>query len=111
MKSCLVRLGIRNFKATLRKAPERLAVLCMPEGVQLPPNTLAELRRDMARLRFITDQIKEIEEARVALLKQATEKGPTAMVRLLARIIGVGVDTADMPCMKFCRGIYATERP
>src|SRR6478609_6636334 len=34
MKSCLARLGIRNFKATLRKAPERLAVLCTPEGVQ-----------------------------------------------------------------------------
>jgi transposase len=96
IKSCLARLGIRNFKATLRKAPERLAALCTPEGVQLPPNTLAELRRDMARLRFITDQIKEIEDARVRLLKQATEKGPTAMVRLLARIIGVGVETADM---------------
>jgi transposase len=96
MKSCLARLGIRNFKATLRKAPERLAVLCTPEGVQLPPNTLAELRRDMARLRFVMDQIKEIEEARLTLLKQATEKGSTAMVRLLARIIGVGVETADM---------------
>jgi transposase len=45
MKSCLARLGIRNFKATLRKAPERLAVLCTPEWVHLPPNTLAELRR------------------------------------------------------------------
>jgi transposase len=96
MKSCLARLGIRNFKATLRKAPERLAVLCTPEGVQLPPNTLAELKRDMARLRFVMDQIKEIEEARLTLLKQATEKGSTAMVRLLARIIGVGVETADM---------------
>jgi transposase len=96
MKSCLARLGIRNFKATLRKAPERLAVLCTPEGVHLPPNTLAEVRRDMARLRFIMDQIKEIEEARLTLLEQATEKGPTAMVRMLARIIGVGVETADM---------------
>lgn len=96
MKSCLARLGIRNFKATLRKAPERLAVLCTPEGVPLPPNTLAELRRDMARLRFVMDQIKEIEEARLALLEQATEKGPNAMVRMLARVIGVGVETADM---------------
>lgn len=96
MKSCLARLGIRNFKATLRKAPERLAVLCTPEGVPLPPNTLAELKRDMARLRFVMDQIKDIEEARLALLEQATEKGPNAMVRMLARVIGVGVETADM---------------
>src|SRR5205814_926744 len=36
MKSCLARLGIRNFKATLRKAPERLADLCTPEGTLLP---------------------------------------------------------------------------
>ena len=64
MKSCLARFGIRNFKPTLRKAPERLATLATPEGVPLPPNTLLELRRDMARLRFVMDQIKEVEEAR-----------------------------------------------
>jgi transposase len=32
MKSCLVRFGVRNFKPTLRKAPERLATLGTPEG-------------------------------------------------------------------------------
>jgi transposase len=96
MKSCLARLGIRNFRATLRKAPERLAALHTPEGALLPPNTQAELRRDMARLRFVMNQIKEIEEARLERLEQATEKGPNAMVRLLARVIGVGVETADM---------------
>jgi len=63
MKSCLARLGIRNFKATLRKAPERLADLCTPEGTLLPPNTLAEMRRDMSRLRFVMEQIKQIEES------------------------------------------------
>jgi transposase len=50
----------------------------------------------MARLRFIMNQIKEIEEARLERLEQATEKGPNAMVRMLARVIGVGVETADM---------------
>src|SRR3954451_18986053 len=53
MKSCLVRFGVRTFKPTLRKAPDRLATLRTPEGVPLPPNTLLELRRDMARLRFV----------------------------------------------------------
>ena len=38
MKSCLVRFGVRNFKPTLRKAPERLATLNTPEGGPLPPN-------------------------------------------------------------------------
>jgi transposase len=48
----------------LRNAPDRLATLRTPEGVPLPPNTLLELRRDMARLRFVMDQIKEVEEVR-----------------------------------------------
>src|SRR6202000_1394573 len=59
-------------------------------------NTLAELRRDMGRLRFIMDQIKEIEETRLHRLQQSPEKGTHAMVRLLARVIGVGIETADM---------------
>src|SRR3954451_10969004 len=32
MKSCLVRFGVRTFKPTLRKAPDRLATLRTPEG-------------------------------------------------------------------------------
>ena len=96
MKSCLARFGVRNFKPTLRKAPERLATLVTPEGVSLPPNTLLELRRDMARLRFVMDQIKEVEEARAQRLEQAPQEKSHAMVRLLARVIGVGIETADM---------------
>ena len=45
IKSTLARLGIRNFKPTLRKAAERLATVHTPEGMPLPPNTLAELQR------------------------------------------------------------------
>jgi transposase len=92
----LVRFGIRNFNPTLRKATERLNALCTPEGVSLPPNTLAELRRDMARLRFVMDQINQIEAARLQRLEQAPAEEPYAKVRLLARVIGVGLETADM---------------
>jgi len=95
IKSTLARLGIRSFKPTLRKAAERLATVHTPEGM-LPPNVLAELQRDMARLGFVVSQIREIEEARQRRLEQQAETGPHAMVRLLARIVGVGVETADM---------------
>ena len=61
----------------------------------LPPNALAELQRDMARLGFVVSQIREIEDARQKRLEQH-ETGPPAMVRRLARIVGVGVETADM---------------
>ena len=53
MKACLIRLGVRNFKPTLRHAAERLEMVRTPEGAPLPLNTLAEMRRDMARLRLV----------------------------------------------------------
>src|SRR6267154_4751955 len=96
MKACLIRFGIRNFNPILRRATERLNALCTPEGVPLPPNTLLELRRDMARLRFVMDQIKEVEEAHAQRLEQAPQEESHAMIRLLARVIGVGIETADM---------------
>jgi transposase len=68
MKSLLARLGIRDFKPTLRKAPEHLATLRTAEGVQLPPNTLAELRRDMARCPASAPmrQFRRVEEGRIS---------------------------------------------
>jgi transposase len=96
IKAALVRFGIRNFKASLRKAPQCLGALITPEGVPLPPNTLAEIRQDMARLRFVADQIKQVEKARLERLKQAPENKMNAMVLLISRVIGVGIETADM---------------
>lgn len=96
MKACLTRFGVRTFRPTLRKTPEQLRQLRTPEGVSLPPNTIAELLRDLARLRFLHDQIKEIEETRLQRLAQAPEQRTHAMVRLLARVVGVGIETADM---------------
>jgi len=52
MKGTLVRLGVTGFNPKLRKAAERLDGLVTPEGEALPPNTLAELRRDLARLPY-----------------------------------------------------------
>jgi transposase len=96
IKAALARLGVRGFKPTLRKALERLDALRTPEGTALPPNTRAELHRDMARLHVVTEQIQQIEAARSEQLKQAGAKGPNAMVRLLAQVVGVGLETADM---------------
>jgi transposase len=96
IKAGLVRMGIRGFKPTLRNAAERLETLRTPEGAPLPPNTLAELRRDMARLRCVAEQIGQVEEARLERLERQPAAGRNAMVRLLARVVGVGIETADM---------------
>jgi transposase len=96
MKAALIRLGIRGFNPKLKKAAGRLKDLRTPEGEPIPPNTLAELRRDMERRRLVSDQIRQIEEARLERLEQTPSDGSHAMVRLLARVIGVGTETADM---------------
>lgn len=96
MKSAMARLGIRGFKPELRKAPHRLEGLRTPENTPIPPNTIDELRRDMTRLAMVRDQIRAIERTRQERLEQAPESSRHAMVRLLANIKGVGVETADM---------------
>ena len=102
IKSTLARLGIKGFKPTLRNAEEKLGQVRSAEGTPLPENTREELRRDMARLRIVRMQIKEIEQQRLSKLKAAApaEKGRHAMIELIARIVGVGVETADMPVVE-----------
>ncbi|HYA05099.1 MAG TPA: IS110 family transposase [Xanthobacteraceae bacterium] len=96
MKAALIRLGIRGFNPKLKRAAGRLEDLRTPEDEPIPPNTLAELRRDMERRRLVSNQIRQLEEARLERIEQAPGDGPHAMVRLLARVIGVGIETADM---------------
>jgi transposase len=96
IKGTLARLGIRGFKPTLRRAAEQLEMLRTPEGGLLPPNSMAEVGRDMARLRFIKAQIEEIEAARLDRMAQQPDDRAHAMIRLLAQIVGVGIETADM---------------
>jgi len=63
--------------------------------VPIPPNTLAEIHRDLARLAVLQAQIAEIAAARMERLKHATDSAHT-MIRLLARVIGTGIETAEM---------------
>lgn len=96
IKATLARLGIRGFKPTLCTAAARLAALRTPEGAALPLNTLAELHREMARLRLLAEQIREIETARLQRLEQQPNSGAHPMIRLLAQVRGLGIETADL---------------
>jgi transposase len=96
LKANLARLGIRDFRPNLARASSQLEALRTPEGAAVPANTLAELRRDMDHLRFVKQQIKEIETTRAKRLAGAPNEQHHAMVRLLARVIGVGIESADM---------------
>ena len=96
IKANLARLGVRNFRLSLRQAAEHLAALSTPEGSPLPPNVAAELERDIARLGLVIGQIKQIEAARRQRLEEEPESRPHAMVRQLVRVVGIGTETADM---------------
>jgi transposase len=96
VKGTLIRLGIRNFSGNLRYAAERLKTICTPEGVAIPPNTMAELERDLDRLRFFREQSRAIEKTRVDRLAESPQDRPHAMVLMLAKVRGIGIETADM---------------
>ena len=95
MKSILIQFGVRNFNPVLRKASEKLDAVRTPEGIPLPPNAAAALQRHMERFRVIKEQIKAIERTRLQRLQRDPTDKMNAMVFLLVRIIGLGVETAE----------------
>jgi transposase len=50
----------------------------------------------MAHLRFIDEQINQIETSRLKQLKQALQQGANTRVLQLQRVNGLGIETADM---------------
>ncbi len=96
IKSALIRLGVRDFQPLRRDAAKRLDELRLPEGPRLPPNTQAELRYELSQLALLRKQIEAIEAARLAKLKANPSAGHNPMVLLLARVLGIGIETADM---------------
>jgi transposase len=96
LKAALARLGVRGFNPKLRKAAARLEALRTPEGEPIPQNLLEEMQRDLAHLAFLREQRKTVEQLRLERLQQAPKTGTNAMVLMLASIIGIGIDTADL---------------
>jgi transposase len=96
MKATLVRLGIPGFNVKLRKAADALSALRTPEGEPVPPHTLAELHRCLERYGVIGAQIKAIERAREHRLKALPAQGTHPMILMLAKVLGLGIETADM---------------
>ena len=88
MKATLVRLGIRGFNPKLRHAERGWRHCAHPRASQsrptLWPNSSGQRRR------FICDQIRS------ERLERTPDTQPHAMVRLLARVTGIGIETADL---------------
>lgn len=96
IKAAMARLGIRGFKPGLKKAAEQLEALRTAEGEPIPPNTRAELRRHLEWLRLLKEQIAAIERPRIQALAETAPSGANATVQLLAKVRGIGIETAEM---------------
>jgi len=96
MKSLLAQHRVRGFKVTLKKAAAQLKRLVTAEGLPLPPDILAALERAMAHLALVKAQIAEIDAERLRRLKEAPEEGLHPMIRIVAKVKGVGLMTAEL---------------
>jgi transposase len=96
LTSLLVFVGLSNVNIKLRRTAKRLEELRTPEGEPLPPQLVAELRRGLERLDLVRAQIKAIERARLERLAAAPQEGTHPMIMMLAQVLGVGLETADM---------------
>lgn len=95
IKAELALWGIQGFKPGLKTAADRLAALRTVDGEPLPPNTQAKLRRLLDRRRLVSEQIAALERAAAQAVAQ-DPTGPNALVLLLAKIKGIGLETAQM---------------
>lgn len=94
--SLLIRQGIAGFKPRLKNAETKLSELRTFDGRPLPANMTNSLRLLLAQHRLLSAQLKEIEEAREQVVKVAEPDRLQLMILALARVFGVGVETATV---------------
>jgi transposase len=95
MQSLLMLHGIRKFKVRRKKAEAKLIELKTACGERLPPAMLAQLQRSFAQLRLAEAQIAAIDKECSQRLEAAPDDGVHPMIRMLARVRGVGLMTAE----------------
>jgi transposase len=90
IKGLLMAQGVRDFMPLRPDAAERLIELRTGDGRALPPCLVAEIRRELRRLKLVEEMIGEVEterdsvavetvaDQRIALLRQVKGIGPVA---------------------------------
>lgn len=96
IESLLARHGVSGFKPRLKKAAQRLEELRTPGGTALLPKTMERLRRLMAQHHLFSEQLREIETSRQQVVTASDPDRTQKMIQLLARIVGLGVETATV---------------
>jgi transposase len=100
IKGLCAQQGILGYEPMRADRHERLAELQTGDGRPLPPCLLAEIRRELARLELLLEQIAEVEAMREAAL-EAEPAGPAEAARVertlaLRRLLAVGPETSTV---------------
>jgi len=89
LKANLARLGIRGFQPNLARAQSQLEALRTPEGAAIPTNTLAEMQRDMDRLRLVSPLLPQ---RRPVNLKERMSAPATSKRQVCPKLDGMSGD-------------------
>jgi transposase len=92
----LIRYGVVGFKPRLKSAEKKLDELKTHDGAPLPPETSNSLKLLLAQHRLLSQQIKQIEDARAKVVEVEKPDRLQRMIQALAGLFGVGVETATV---------------
>jgi transposase len=92
----LIRHGIAGFNPRLKSAEKKLAELKAYGGAALPPETMNSVKLLLAQHRLLSQQLKQIEEAREKVVEIEKPDRLQRMIQVLARLFGLGVETATV---------------
>jgi transposase len=94
--SLLVRYGVVGFNPRLKSAERKLAELKQHDGQPLPPNAMNSLKLLLEQHRLLSQQMRAIEAAREKVVEVNWPDRLQRMILMLARLVGVGVETATV---------------
>ena len=96
MKAASNGLGIRCFRPKLKKAAERLKDLRTPEDQPIRPTRWPSCVAIWRAVGWSVIRFGRSSMLACSVIEHAPSDGRHAMVRLSARVIGIGFETADM---------------
>ncbi len=92
----LATLGVRDYDPLRRDRRQRLDALRTALGTPLPPCARAKIIRMLDRLELVRAQIAELEQERDAVLEEEAPDRAGAMIQRLAKLRGIGVQSATV---------------
>src|SRR6478736_746322 len=92
----LATLGVSDYNPLRQDRHRRLDQLRTANGVPLPRHARAKIGRMLLRLELVLAQLAELDQQRDAVLEDAVPDKAGAMIRQLAGLRGIGVQSATV---------------